>query len=181
MPVAEQEQDPGRGPGRGRGPRGQPEQQAEPAVPERGRHGQRRGGHARHLHDAGQDVAGRAGSDAAHRRVRAEEPAGRGLRGRQRYQQQDAPGDQADHVARVAVPGGRQQASRGHRDRMPAHGRSARRAVSGTCTRAGPVAPPARRACQRRCSPSTTTAASSAHEDPSRIPAMASDIQWAAR
>jgi hypothetical protein len=53
--------------------------------------------------------------------------------------------------------------------------------VSGAGCPAGRAWPPRPRPAQRLCSRPTTSAVSSAHDVPSRIPATASDSQWAAR
>ena len=147
MPAAEQDQDPGRDPGRDARHGGQPEQQAEPAVAERDGDDQRRRGHARHLHEAGQDLAGRAESmpptaaagPSSHRDAASEattEPSSR----------------MPPAISRITSPGWRYredgtQAVRGDGDRMPAHRRSAagriRHGRAGRTRPARPARPPA--------------------------------------
>ena len=174
---ADQGEDPLREEGRDHRPGSQPGQQPEPAPTERGRDHHGRRGQERHLDQAGEDP-GRRAEAAGHVRGWPEEPPARDPRDRDRAAEQQTRRDQPDHVSRMAVAGGRREASRRDRDRRAAHHRSAGRAVSGT---GGWAERSGRCAVQRRWSVLTASAASSAHEVPRRTPARASDSQCAPR
>ena len=149
--------------------------------------------------DPGQVTAGRAGTEqrAVRHRDRCERPG--------QHQRAD---DEADDVARMTVPGGRQEPPGLLRDRSRAAGRLVdgrqiaawmglsalvglvrihaglrpRSACSGGGTPAGRCVPAG---CRHRCcrcwSRPVTRAAVRAQEVPRRIPAVASDSQWAPR
>ena len=207
--VAGQVQDAGqRGAGRG-GACGQAGQQPEPAVAQRG--GGDPGGRddEGYLHQAGQQPPGRAGSGPGHGgRAGTKQPTVRHRDCCERPGQHRRADDQADDVARMTVPGGRQEPPRMLRDRFRAAGRlidgrqilawmgfsalaglvrvhaglRPRSACSGGGAPAGCCVPAG---CRRRCcrcwSRPAIRAAVRAQDVPRRIPAVASDSQWAPR
>ena len=101
MPPAEQERrSPAATPAASHRPRGQPGQQPEPALRSVAATTSGRRGHARHLHEAGQDLARRAEA-AGHGRGRAEQPAARGPEATSEQAAAGAP----PAISRITSPG----------------------------------------------------------------------------